>query len=136
MRDRLNLSAAWLLAFALCALSVLTSVAHAGTLTLSWTGPVTCADGTSPLTDCPTTGFEVSEGTAQTGTYTVKETVAATTTSRTYSYSPGIRCFSAKTLSGTLKSDESTRVCATVPSLPPKAPQGMTVTVAVSVTVP
>lgn len=110
--------------------------AEAGTVTLSWTAPTTCADGTSPLTDCPTTGYEVSEGVAQTGTYTVKETVPATTTTRTYSYSPGVRCFLAKTLSGSLKSDESTRVCTTVPSLPPKAPQGITVAITVAVSVP
>jgi hypothetical protein len=110
--------------------------AFAGNVTLSWTAPTTCADGTSPLTECPTTGFEVSEGTSTTSSYTVKETVAANVTARTYSYSPGVRCFSAKTLSGALKSDESTRVCVTVPSLPPKAPQGITVTVAVSVAVP
>jgi hypothetical protein len=136
MRNRLDLPVWWVLAGVLSMLSVLTSTAYAGTVTLSWTAPTSCADGTSPLADCPTTGFEVSEGVAQTGTYTVKETVSAATTARTYSYSPGVRCFSAKTISGSLKSDESTRVCATVPSLPPKAPQGMTVSVTVAVTVP
>jgi len=120
----------------LLAICLFPFAAYAGTVTLSWTAPTTCADGTSPTTDCPTTGYEISEGLSTTSAYAVKETVAATITSRTYSYSPGVRCFSAKTVSVGLKSDESTRVCATVPSLPPKAPQGMTVTVAVTVSVP
>lgn len=125
----------FLVLFCLIPLALLASSAMAGTVTLSWEAPTTCADG-SPLTECPTTGFEISDGLSTTSTYTVKETVAPTVTSRTYSYSPGVRCFSARTISNALKSDESTRVCATVPSLPPKAPQGLTVTVAVTVTVP
>jgi len=47
MRDRLNLRAAWMLAFALSALSVLTSLAHAADLQITCTGPTQYTDGTS-----------------------------------------------------------------------------------------
>jgi hypothetical protein len=49
MRDRLNLSAAWLLAFALCALSIFTSIAHATDLKVTCTPSTTNTDGT-PIT--------------------------------------------------------------------------------------
>lgn len=118
------------------ALSLFAVAANAGTVTVSWTSPSTCEDG-SALSFCPTTGFEISEGTSLTGTFTVKETVAADITSRTYqNVGPGTRCYSGKTLSGDQKSAESTRACTNVASLPPKAPQGMTVTVTVTVETP
>ncbi len=137
MRDRLNLRAAWVLAVCLSALSCVISVAHAGDVKLTYIPPSTCADGASPVTMCPTTGYEVSEGTSLSDTFTVKETVGPTVVSRTYTgLTPGTRCYSVKTVSGTLKSDESTRACVDVPSLPPKAPSGITVTVQVTVSAP
>jgi hypothetical protein len=117
-------------------LSVFVGVAHAGNLTLSYTAPTTCEDN-SAIANCPTTGFEVSEGASQAGTYAVKETVAANVLSRTYlNIAPGTRCYFVKTVSNTVKSAESIRVCADVPSLPPKAPQGITVKVEVTVSTP
>jgi hypothetical protein len=68
---------------------------------------------------------------------TALETVAANVTSRTYqNVAPGKRCHSVKTISNAEKSAESTRACADVPSLPPKAPQGVVVTVTVQVSTP
>lgn len=116
-------------------LPLLAATAHAGNLTLSWALPTTCLDD-SPLVNCPTTGFEVNEGTSATGAFSPKETVSATTTSKVYTFAPGVHCMSLRTLSGSQKSDESLRACATVPSLPPKAPQGITVVITVAVSVP
>lgn len=119
------------------ALTLIASIARAGSVTLSYTPPTTCADGTSPLTDCPTTGFEISEATTVNGTYTVRETVGPTGTTRTYQgVSPGTRCYFVKTVSNDQKSAESTRACTTVPFLPPKAPQGITVKVEITVATP
>lgn len=109
---------------------------HAGTVTVTWVAPTTCEDN-SPVSNCPTTGFEVLEGAAPTGTYAPRETVAANVVTRTYqNIAPGQRCFSVKTVSGEQRSAESTRACATVASLPPKAPAGITVTVQVTVSTP
>lgn len=129
--DLVNLPALWILGVALALLICVP--AHAGDVKVSWTAPTTCADG-SVITNCPTTGFEVLAGTSITGTLTTAETVAPSVTTRTYAnLGPGTRCFALKTVSNSVKSDESTRACADVPSLPPKAPQGITVTVNVTV---
>jgi hypothetical protein len=118
------------------ALFLIAPLAHAADVKLSYTAPTTCEDG-SALTNCPTTGFEVLTGVAPTGTYTPVETLGPTVTTKTYtSIAPGQKCWSVKTVSGTLKSSESTRSCIDVPSLPPKAPAGITVTVQVTVAVP
>jgi hypothetical protein len=47
MRDRINLSAAWMLLFTLCTVSVLLSVAHATDLKVSCTPATTNTDGTA-----------------------------------------------------------------------------------------
>lgn len=120
----------------LVVLALFPFIAHAGTVTVTWVPPTTCSDN-SPASNCPTTGFEVLEGAAPTGTYTTRENVAATVTSRTYqNVAPGQRCFSVKTIAGDQRSEESVRACATVASLPPKAPTGITVTVQVTVATP
>lgn len=118
----------------LALLCVLPVFAHAGDVTVSWTNSTTCADG-SPLSMCPTSGIEVLKGATLTDTaYTSVETLGATATTKTYSgLTPGQVCYSLKTVSGSQKSAESTRACVTVPSLPPKAPAGITVTVNVTV---
>lgn len=110
--------------------------AHAGTVKLEYIPPTTCAGGEA-LTNCPTTGFEILLGSDVTGTYTSLETVAPTVVSRTYqNVVPGKRCHSIRTVSNGAKSEESTRACVDVPSLPPKAPSGIQVTVVVTVTTP
>lgn len=110
-------------------------LAHAGDVVLTYQAPTAC-ENNAPISNCPLTGFEVSEGASQTGTFTIKELVAPTVLSRIYvNLAPGTRCYFVKAVSNTAKSAESTRVCADIPSLPPKAPQGLTVTVKVEVTV-
>jgi hypothetical protein len=122
-------------------LSLFAVSAHAGTVTLTWThDAATCADG-SPAANCPLSGFEVSEGTSQTAPLAVKENVGPGARSQTWqNVAPGLRCWSLKALAGTgasqVKSDESMRACLTVPLLPPKAPQGITVKIEVTVTTP
>jgi hypothetical protein len=107
---------------------------HAGTVTLTYVPPTTCEDG-SALSNCPTTAFEILESTSATGTMTTRETVGATITSRTYAnLAPGARCYAVKTVSNSVKSAESTRACVDVPSLPPKAPAGISVRIEVTVT--
>jgi hypothetical protein len=111
-------------------------LAHSADVRLSWTAPTTCEDN-SPITNCPITGFEVSEAATSTGpTWGIRETVAANVTSRTYQLPPGQRCFYVKTVSNSVKSAPSTVACADVPVVPPKAPTGITVTVVISVGTP
>lgn len=110
--------------------------AHAGNLTLNYVAPTACADGSS-ITMCPTTGFELLGATSLTAASTTLETVAPTVTTRTWqNLTPGTYCRSVKTVSNTQKSDESQKACADIPSLPPKAPSGITVTVNVTVSTP
>lgn len=124
-----------------CAVAIacllLPSCSHAGDLTLSYLDnpSPTCADNVSPKSMCPTTGFEISKGLAATGAFTVLESVAPTVLSKRYSnLTPGTYCYFVKTISNSEKSAESNRACADVPSLPPKAPQGMTIKIEVTVT--
>lgn len=108
--------------------------AYAGTVTISYIPPTTCEDG-SAVSNCPTTGFEILEGTSATGTLSARETVGPAITTRTYAnLAPGTRCYAVKTVSNSLKSAESTRACADIPSLPPKAPAGISVRIEVTVT--
>lgn len=117
----------------LVTLSCIGGVAHAGDVKLDWTAPTSCADG-SALTQCPTTGYEVNTAPDETGALTVKETVAATVQTRSYlGLTPGKYCYAVKTVSNTLKSGPTSTACASVPSLPPKAPSGYSVTVVVTV---
>lgn len=125
-----------ILASLLC-LAGFATIAQATPVTLSWQAVTTCADGSSAATNCPVTNYKVNEGTSQTGSFTLKETVTASILSRLYDLQPGTtKCYSLYALAGTVSSEESTRVCATVPFLPPKAPQGVSVTVQVTVTTP
>jgi hypothetical protein len=117
-------------------LFLLTGLANAADVRISWTPSSTCDDG-SVLSNCPTTGIEVLTGASLTGTYTTVETLPATATAKTYTgVAPGTKCYSLKTVSNSLKSTESQRACVDVPFLPPKAPAGITVTVVVSVSGP
>jgi hypothetical protein len=107
-------------------------VSYAGNVTLNWTPPTECDDG-STLIDCPTTGYEIYMGATLTGTAYAKrvEAPAATATSITLVRIPaGQKCFFLKTLSNLLASVESNRVCVNVPAPGPKAP-AITVTVVV-----
>lgn len=126
----------FVLGFAIAALGSWVNLAYAGDVKLTWTAPDACADG-SALTNCPTAGFEVSQGASETAPLTVKETVSAGTNQRTYAgLAPGKYCYALRTVaSNAAKSDSTTTVCATIPFLPPKAPQNFSVTVQVTTTV-
>lgn len=116
---------------------LIATAAHATNVTLTWPAVTTCADNSPAATNCPISNYKINEGPTSTGTFSVRETVAASILSRVYDLTPGTtKCFSLNALTGTVSSDESTRVCATVPFLPPKAPQGLSVTVQVTVTTP
>jgi hypothetical protein len=119
----------------LVVLALFPILANAADVRLSWTAPTTCEDN-SPITNCPISGYEVSEAASPTSTWGIRETVASTVTSRIYQIPPGQRCFSVKTVSGTVKSVPSTTACVDVPVLPPKAPTGIVVTVQVTVATP
>lgn len=106
--------------------------AFAGTVTVSWTAPTSCTDN-SFVINCPTTGYEIWMGTSLTGTAYSKraEVPSATATSiQLLNVSAGSKCFYMKTLSGTLTSAESNRLCVTVPASEPNAPV-ISVTIAV-----
>lgn len=131
---RIRLGSLWIIGFVIAVLGSWVNVAHAGDVKLSWTSPLTCADN-SPLVNCPTTGYEVNSAPSETGALTAVETLAASALSKTYNgLVPGKYCYAVKTVSNTQKSDPTPIACATVPSLPPKAPQGYSVTVVVTVT--
>lgn len=134
-RNRLWNIIVFMVVLAILAIVFLPS-ANAADVTVKYTAPITCGDSVSPLTDCPTTGFEISEGPSATGQFTIRQTVGPTVTSIVIANVAAgtTRCYFAKTISNTLKSAESNRACVTVPFLPPKAPQGMTVTVVLSMT--
>lgn len=122
---------------ALVGFGLVATAAQATNVTLKWAAVTACVDGSAAATNCPITNYRVNEGPASTGTFALKETVAASILSRVYDLTPGsTKCYSLNALAGTVVSDESTRVCATVPFLPPKAPQGVTVTVEITVSTP
>lgn len=111
-------------------------LANAADVRVSWTPPTLCEDN-SPIANCPTTGFEISESSAATGQpWGIRETVGATVTERIYQIPPGTRCFYLKTLASGVKSAQSTVACVDVPVVPPKAPGGVTVTVQITVATP
>lgn len=111
----------------LCVIGCLFSVAHAADIKIIWTAPTACADG-SALTNCPISGYEISQGSSATGTFTVKDTVASGVLTKTYTQNPGTYCYSLKTTSGTLKSDASIPVCATLTAPAPGTPGNVTLT--------
>lgn len=108
--------------------------AFAGTVTIVWTAPTACADGSDIATNCPTAGYEVYQGASITGTaYSLRETVGANVLTVTYNnIPPGTRCFFIRTkVSDTIKSDESVRACANVPFVTPGKPGSVSVTVVI-----
>lgn len=114
------------------ALLCVASVSYAGNVTLNWTAPTVCVDDSPAAEFCPTTGYEIYIGATQTGTYTKRtEAPAGDATSITLiRIAAGQRCFYMKTVSGTLISAESNRICVSVPPAGPKAP-AITVTVVI-----
>lgn len=123
-------------------LPLLAVTAHAGNVTVTWVqNTTTCEDGSPMAANCPLTGFQVSEG-ASADTLAVKENQGPGARSVTYqNIAAGTtKCYSLKAFTGTstapVLSGESTRACVTVPSVPPKAPTGLSVTVQVTVSTP
>jgi hypothetical protein len=117
-----------------------TKPANAGTVDITWTydtsPTATCVDGVSLAADhCPVTHFKPWQGTALTGTFTPRaESIpVAERTVKLTNVLPGNRCFSMVAYTASTNSIESGRVCTVVPSLPPKAPAGMTIRVVVEV---
>lgn len=104
-------------------LMLISGLAFAGNVTIDWTPPTTCDDG-SPITDCPTTGYEIWMGTSQTGTAYTKRTespAAAAVAITLSAVGAGQKCFYMKTLSSTKTSGESNRVCISVPAPGPRS---------------
>lgn len=110
----------------LFALTALLSVAHAADVKLVWTAPTACADGTA-LTNCPTTGYEVSQDGV------VKATPAPGVLSQTITLGPGHYCFTLKTLASAGKSDPTNPVCADIPAPLPGKPGNVTLTCTIPV---
>jgi hypothetical protein len=108
-------------------------IVNAADINVTWTAPTSCSDN-SALSNCATTGYEIYLGTSLTGTTYVKQSVAPVATATTAvltGIAPGNRCIYMKTVSGTVVSAESNRICVNIPAVIPNAPV-ITVTVAVS----
>ena len=121
------------------AVGLATGPAAAGNVKVNWQHDQTsCADGSAP-TNCPTTGFEISEGTTP-QTLLVKGELEPTARTVTYqNIAAGQqRCYQLVAFSGPLKirSVASNVACTTVPYLPAKAPQIISVTVTITVEPP
>lgn len=112
-------------------LSLVSFGAMAGNVTLTWTAPTECDDG-SVISNCPITGYEIWMGSTLTGTLVKQafQPAATATTAQLTSVAAGQRCFAMKTIAGTLTSVESNRVCVAVPPSSPKAPT-INVTIAI-----
>lgn len=102
------------------------SAAHAADVKLVWTAPTACADG-SALSNCPATGYEVSQDGV------VKNTVAATVFSQTLTLNPGRYCFSVRTVASAGKSDPQGPACADIPAPLPGKPGNITLTCTIPV---
>lgn len=118
------------------------SKASATDVNLTWTFDssltATCADGVSLASiNCPATGFEAQLLTSTppaVDVWSVSATIpSALRTFRLTNIAPGNRCFRLRTQSNTVFSDPGSKVCADIKFLPPKAPQGMVITVIVTV---
>lgn len=119
------------------------SSASAATFNITWTfdnsPTATCADGMPAAVNCPLQGFQINSSTELNGTYTLVEPVGPAARSyQLLNVAAGTtRCIMLKAYTGTapnwVQSAESNRVCATAGFSPPKAPQGLTVEVAVRV---
>lgn len=105
------------------ALLLISGIAMAGNVTMTWTPPDVCDDG-SALTNCPTSGYEIWMGSSLTGTFVKQafEPAGTAVSANLTSVSAGQKCFAMKTKSSTLTSVESNRVCVNVPPSGPKAP--------------
>lgn len=123
-------------------LPLIAATAHAGTIVLTWQqDTAACSDGSPMAANCPLAGFQINDG-ATVDSLALKENAGPGTRSMTYqNVAAGTtRCYSLKAFTGTsaapILSAESARSCVTVPFLPPKAPQGLTVTVQVTIVSP
>lgn len=101
------------------------SMARAATVTITWThDQTTCSDGSTVTADCPTTDFEIFQGSTETATDYVRVASAISATSRSHALlnvKPGRKCFYVSATSPGGPAD-SNRVCSSVPFLPPKSP--------------
>lgn len=101
------------------------SMASAATVTITWThDQTTCSDGSTVTSDCPTTDFEIFQGSTETATDYVRVASAISSAARSHALlnvRPGRKCFYVSATSPAGPS-ESNRVCSSVPFLPPKSP--------------
>lgn len=110
----------------LVALALWGANAHAADVKLIWTPPTACGDGTA-LSNCPTTGYEVSQDGV------VKSTPAAGVLSQTLTLAAGHYCFTLKTVAAAGKSDPTNPVCADIPASLPGKPGNVTLTCTIPV---
>lgn len=108
------------------------SIAHAGTLSMHWTAPTTCEDG-SALTNCATTGYKIYSGACGQAKTTVIATPAATETSASIPNLPaGKICVDMTTLAGTAESVHTSEASTTIPAPLPSPPGNVTATVQIA----
>lgn len=114
--------------FAVIAL-LLTSVANAGNVTITWThDAATCADNTAPG-NCAVTGFEVQEKVND--VWTVRNTVGVVLTTGYTNVLPGRHCYRLRAVASGVFSSPSNEACIDMPASPPRAPV-ITVTITIA----
>lgn len=106
------------------------SVVLAGTVTVSWTAPTMCADGTA-LTNCPLTKYTVYQGLSGTTPVAVGTTAPNVTTFASTNLAPGNWCYQVSASSSDGESALSNPACKVVPVPAPGAPGTPTVTLTV-----
>jgi hypothetical protein len=115
---------------ALCIGLLLSTAALAGSATVTWTLPPTCADGSPTAANCPTTGFRVHTGTCGQPKTTVAANAGPTATTATVSnLTPGKQCFDLTTLAGSGESAHTNEVSVTIVAPLPSPPGNVTIAV-------
>jgi len=115
----------------LALLLLLPLIAHGATLTVNWTAPTTCSDG-SALTNCPITQYTVYSGLSG-----QPLTKGGTTTPSVLTFSfantpPGNWCVAVSASSTGGEGPQTTPVCKVVSPPAPGQPGGVTVTLTVT----
>lgn len=114
-------------------LAVLPLPALAATLTITWTPPATCADG-SPLTQCPIIKYTVYSGLSGAPKTVLTTTAPNVTTFAAKNTGPGNWCIQASASSTAGESTLTPEVCRVIAAPIVSPPSGVTLTVTADTT--
>lgn len=108
------------------ACTIAATCAQAGTVTVTWTPPATCADG-SPTTNCVRTGYKLYGALSGQPKVLISTYLASDSTGTLANVAPGNWCYDMTTLAGSGESVHSAESCKVVPSPLPNPPTIVTV---------